>query len=106
QSAPVLLAPPGIQYPSGCRWLYNLPKGSIMELVVTPFITNVVPIVVFQAPGVTAPEAIWLAHPSVIPTTTSILSIPHLEASSLSNFPITVPEGTTSCNHSFFIPSS
>src|SRR5690606_37433126 len=105
QSAPVLLAPPGIQYPSGCRWLYNLPSASTTCFLVTPLMTNVVPIVVVQSPRLTAPDATWLAQPAVIQTITSISFSHPGVAKSFCNRPTTVPGGTTVCSHSFFNPN-
>ncbi|MOA54546.1 hypothetical protein D3C78_1781850 [compost metagenome] len=69
----------------------------------TPLITIVVPIVVFQSPGLTAPDAICDAQPSVIPTVTLICSgSSSVIAISSFKVPITVPDGNTSGSHSFF----
>src|SRR6267378_2098963 len=95
--APELEAPPGSQLPSGERWEYTTPAGSLINSDVTPLRTRVVPSAEFQLPTLNAPAPICAAQPSVMPAMTGVpFGTPVCKAAFALTTPRKVPARTTS----------
>jgi len=67
---------------------------------VQPFRTSVVPNELHHAPRRNAPEAIWAAHPSVMPARTAVpAGMPVSAAAAADTVPIGVPGNTNGGQH-------